>query len=311
MSQKEDRRAMFPGDSAWLLVQFARVLAGVKRLWTLLFYSSAYLSVITVVEVGIAMAVLSLPPSPAPAVVGLVAFAVYANDRIADVDDDEIDKPGQAAFVRRYEGTLYAAAALAYGVAVALAMLGGPLALALALLPGAFWVLYASDWLPRIGAGLRRLKDVLLVNTAVVALAWAVSLTFLPVAFADRGVTPAVVVVFAYFFLRSFVDTELPNVRDRAGDREAGVRTLPVVIGVERTRLALYAVDVATAALLAYAVTAGYLSLVVAFALGAGLAYSLVVTTLLVRYADHPWLTVAPEFEYVVVGAVLAVVAVM
>ncbi|GAA0284189.1 UbiA family prenyltransferase [Halobacterium noricense] len=305
MSRKQHCRAALSGDSTWFVAQLARA----KHLWTVLLYSSAYLSVVTVIEVGIAMAVLSLPLSPAPAVVGLITFAVYANDRIADVDDDAVDKPEQAAFVRRHEDVLYVAAALAYGLAIALAMLGGPLALALALLPGAFWVLYASDWLPQLGSRFCRLKDVLVVNTAVVALAWAVSLTFLPVAFADGGVTPAVALVFAYFFLRSFVDTELPNVRDREGDREAGVRTLPVVLGLERTRLVLYAVDAITAAVLAYALAAGYLSVSVALALGVGLVYSLVVTSLLARYADRAWLTVAPELEYVVVGAVLSLVA--
>ncbi len=309
MSQERDRRRTLPGGPTWLLAQLARVLAGAKRLWNTLVYSSAYLSVITVVEVGIAMAVLSLPLSPAPLVVGLVTFAVYANDRIADVDDDAVDKPAQAAFVRRHRDVLYVAAAAAYGTALAVSMLGGPLALALALLPGGFWVLYATDWLPQLGDQMHRLKDVLVVNTAVVALAWAVSLTFLPLAFADRGVTPAVALVFAYFFLRSFVDTELPNVRDREGDREAGVRTLPVVFGLERTRLALYAVDAATAAVLAYAVVAGHLSVLVGLALGVGLVYSLAVTSLLARYADRPWLTLAPEFEYVVVAAALALLA--
>ncbi|MGB9966070.1 UbiA family prenyltransferase [Halobacterium hubeiense] len=309
MSQKHDRRTARSGDSTWLLAQLARILAGAKRLWAVLLYSSAYLSVVTVVEVGIAMAVLSLPLSPAPVVVGLITFAVYANDRIADVDDDAVDKPEQAAFVRRNRDVLYVAAAAAYGLAVAVAMLGGPAALALALLPGAFWVLYASDWLPRLGSRLRRLKDVLVVNTAVVAFAWAVSLTFLPLAFADRGVTPAAGLVFAYFFLRSFVDTELPNVADREGDREAGVRTLPVVLGLERTRLALYAVDAVTAAVLAYAVAAGHLSVLVALALGVGLVYSVAVTSLLARSADRDWLTVAPELEYLVVAAALSLAA--
>ncbi|NIB99275.1 hypothetical protein [Halobacterium sp. R2-5] len=141
MSQERNRRRTLPGGPTWLLAQLARVLAGAKRLWNTLVYSSAYLSVITVVEVGIAMAVLSLPLSPAPLVVGLVTFAVYANDRIADVDDDAVDKLAQAAFVRRHRDALYVAAAAAYGTALAVSMLGGPLAL----LPGGFWVLYATD----------------------------------------------------------------------------------------------------------------------------------------------------------------------
>ena len=308
MSRKHPRRTVSFGGSSWWIAPLTAVLAGAKQLWTGLLYSSAYLSIVTVVEVGIAMTVLSLPLSPAPVVGGLITFAVYANDRIADVDDDAIAKPEQAAFVRRHRDALYVTAACAYATGVALSVLGGPLAFALALLPGAFWVLYATDWLPQVSSRVRRLKDVLLVNTIVVALAWAVSLTFLPVAFAGRGVTPAVGLVFAYFFLRAFVDTELPNVCDRDSDRAANVRTLPVVYGVEHTRVVLYAVDFVTGAVLGAALVAGYLSVGVALALGVGLPYSLVVSSQLGRYADRSWLTVAPEFEYVVVGAALVVV---
>jgi len=309
MSRKHPSGTAPLGGSNWWTKRLAGVSAGAKRLWTILLYSSAYLSVVTVIEVGIVMAVLSLPPSPAPLVVGLLTFAVYANDRIADVDDDAVDKPARAAFVRRHRDVLYVTGAAAYGAALALAMLGGPLALGISVLPGAFWVLYATDWLPQLGERVSRLKDVLVVNTAVVALAWAVSLTFLPLAFAGRALTPAGALVFAYFFLRSFVDTELPNVRDREGDREAGVRTLPVVFGVQRTRLALYGVDAVTAVVLAYGVFAGHLPVPVAGALFAGLVYSLAVTSLLAQYADRAWLTIAPEFEYLVVGAALAPLA--
>jgi len=144
------------------------------------------------------------------------------------------------------------AAALAYGLAVAVAVTGGPLALALTLLPGAFWVVYASDWLPdlgravgaalasitpddRIDAGrvgatvtdggrsyVPRLKDVLVVNSVVVA-AGGGDRPHVPPNRVRRVVVagPTVPVVFAYFLLRSFVDAELPNVRDVEATRSA------------------------------------------------------------------------------------------
>ena len=40
--------------------------------------------------------------------------------------------------------------AASYGLAIAVSILGGPLALAITLVPGAFWILYASDWLPAV-----------------------------------------------------------------------------------------------------------------------------------------------------------------
>jgi 4-hydroxybenzoate polyprenyltransferase len=280
-----------------------------QRLFDALRYSSAYLAFIAMAEVVIVMFALSLPPSLAPLVVGLVTVAVYVNDRIADVDTDAVSMPKQAAFVRRHKDVLYVLASVAYGLAVAISVLGGPFALAITLLPGAFWILYATNWVPNVGVRFRRLKDVFLLNSAVVALAWAATLTFLPLAFADGSVTPGTVLVFSYFFLRVFGNTEIPNVRDVDGDRAIGVSTLPVVLGVARTRQVLYGIDLVTAAVVLVAVFEGHLPVLLGPPILAGIAYSLTVTSLLGRYDAEGLLAKAAECEYLVVFATLLLVA--
>lgn len=268
-------------------------------------YTSTHLAVVAAVEVAVAMSLLSLPPSPAPLVVGLVTFAVYNADRLTDVDADALGAPDRTAFVRRHRDLLYLLASVAYGLAVSIAVLGGPTALGITLFPAVFWIIYATDWIPDVAAGFDRLKDVFVLNTVVVALPWAVTVTTLPLAFADAPVSPAVGPVLAYFFLRSFVDTEIPNVGDAEGDRAAGVSTLPTVFGVSGTRRLLFGVDVLTAAVVGYAVLRGDLSLALAVALGAGIAYSVGVTSLLGRVDDGRAIEVATECEYLVVAAVL------
>ena len=287
------------GPVEWLTVYGERAV-------DLLVYTSAYMAVVAVVEVAVAMVLLALPPSPAPVVLGLVTFAVYAGDRVADADTDALTNPEQAAFVRRHRGTLHVLSAVAYGLAVSLSVLGGPLVVAITVLPGVLWVLYATDWIPGVGLHVQRLKDVLVLNSAVVAFAWAVSLTFLPIAFAGADVTWTAGAVFAYFFLRSFVDAEIPNVHDVDGDRAIGVNTLPVAFGVRRTRQALYVVDVLTAAVVAAAALTGHFHAGVAVALLAGVAYSLGVTSLVGRFGDEKLFALAVECEYVVVAVALA-----
>ena len=294
-----------------------------------------FVAVIAAVEAVIATALLGVPLSLAPAVVGLVAFAVYTVDHVADAAADARSTPDRARIARRYGDQLMLAAALAYGLAVALATLGGPLALGVALLPGAFWIAYASDWLPNVGRAVRslapdgvggvaprlpRLKEVPVVGSAVVAAGWAIAVTLLPLAFADAGalgaassgsmpVEPAVAVAFAYFLLRSFVDAELPNVRDMEADAAAGVSTLPLALGVARTRRVLYGVDAVTAATLAAATATGVLAPGIAAALGVGIAASLAITALAGRVDDTAVLGVAPDCSYLVVGVALAIVA--
>lgn len=296
-----------PRSSAPVLDRFVGWATAVgDRVGDVLVYSSAYLAAIAMTQVAIAMLLLSIPPNPAPVVVGLVTFAVYSNDHIADMDVDEISNPRQAAFVRRHRNVLYTLAAVAYGLALALAALGGPMALAITLLPGGFWILYASDWVPDVGLHFRRLKELLIVNSAVVALAWAASLTFLPLAFAGADFSPAAALVFGYFLLGTFGNTEIPNARDMAADRAAGVRTMPTEFGVERTRRILYVLDLVMIGALAYAVRSDVIAPVLAGALILGLAYSLVTTSLLGRVEQEGLLTIAAESEYLLVALALA-----
>ena len=278
--------------------------------------AAPFTAVVAAVEVAIATAALGVPLSTAPVAVGLVAFSVYAADHVADAEGDVGSTPARAQFALRYGDQLMVAAALSYGLAVALAVGAGPAALALVLVPGAVWVGYATDWLPTVGAlvaplgsvSVPRLKDVFLLNSAAVALAWAVAVVAAPLAFARVPVEPAhaptVALLFAYVAARSFVDVEVPNVRDVAADAAQGVSTLPVVYGVAETRRILFAVDGVAAGLLVALVATDAASGSVVAALAAGLGVSVAVTALADRL-DGSTLGVAPDCSYLVAGAVL------
>jgi 4-hydroxybenzoate polyprenyltransferase len=194
---------------------------------------------------------------------------------------------------------------VSYGLAVAVAVFGGPFALLITLIPGAFWILYATDWLPSVGSYFKRLKDVLVVNSAVVAGAWAISVVFLPLAFADAAFSPTAAVVFAYFFVDTFVNTEIPNVRDRAEDAALGVSTLPVVFGVRRTRHILYGLDLLLVGFLALAHLGGYLSLRLTVGVLVGLGYALVLAASVGRTENYGRLSIAGEAKHLLVLAVV------
>lgn len=264
-------------------------------LWKPLLYSSAYLAVVAMAEVVIVRELLSLPASVAPFVLGLTAFAIYANDRLVDLETDAVSNPRRTAFVQRHRDTLYVLAALAYGLALALSVFGGPLAFGLTLLPAVAWVLYAIDWVPTGGVRFQRLKEVLLVNSAVVALAWALPVVFLPLAFSNATLTPTVGLVFLYFALGAFVSVEVANVKDIESDRQSGAPTLAVVYGVRRTRWILGGTVLLTALVLGYGVLGQYLTGPVAAVLSVGLICLSGVVALLGRTEREDLLTVAAE----------------
>lgn len=285
-----------------------RASAWSRRVWRPLEYSSVYLALLAVMEVFVVQEVLALSASPALVVVGLITFSIYANDRLVDLDTDAVSNPRRTAFTRQYQDVLYVVAAVAYGTAVALSVLGGPVAFALALVPGVAWILYAISWTPLVDLPVHRLKEVLVVNSAIVAGAWSVTIVFLPLAFAGVAITPAVWVLFLYLALGTFVCTEISNVRDIESDRRDGVATIPVAFGVRRTRHASYGVALFVAAMVGYAMQTGHLTTLTGIALLAGLGYLVGVVSLLGRVGAPGRLSVAAEFTRVPVFAVLVAV---
>lgn len=282
-----------------------RLVTAGERVGNALVYSSTYLAVIGMAEVLIVMYLLSLPMSPAPLVVGLITYAIYTNDRLVDIDSDAASNPDRTAFVVEYRVPLYVSAALAYGVAVALSAFGGPIAFGITILPAAVWVLYAIDWVPTGGFSFQRLKEILFVNSVLVAAAWAVTIVFLPVAYANTGLTPTVGIIFLYFLLATFVNTEIANVRDIASDQTAGVSTLPVVLGIERTRSVLYGITLLTAGILGLAHVVGLLSTVAVGILSVGLVGLFGVIAGVGRIENETGLSLAAECTRLPVFALL------
>lgn len=308
MASKTNEPTVATGHAVpWRAGLPASIVDAGHRVKDVLTYSSAYLVFIAMIEVLTVHAVLSLPLNPAPLVVGLVAFSVYAGDRIADADSDELGSPERSAFVTRHRTVLSVSTAAAYGIAIAVSTTGGPLALAITLLPGAFWILYASDWLPTLGAYFTRLKEVLIVNSAVVAGAWSIAVVGLPMAFADASVTPLAAVLFGYFFLDTFVNTEIPNVRDIEADEAVGVSTIPVVFGVRRTRRILYALDLLLVAFVCLALFSGVLSAAFTAAILVGLAYALALAWFVGRTAAPGRLAIAGEAKHLLVFGLILV----
>lgn len=258
-------------------------------------------TVVAAAKTAFAAALLSAGGTPAPLVVGLLAFAVYNTNNVVDVEEDAINRPAQASVVERWRTEIAALSAGAGVVAVVVATLaGGPVGLAVTLVPLGAALLYG---LPVVPGSEDRLKDVFPVNTVLVAAAWAVAVTYLPLAFGG-ALTPASVVVCAFFFLRTAISVEVFNVRDVVGDRRAGVATLPVVTGIARTKRLLAALDVCS--LLVVLATATFVPFPPALLAGLGplVAYSLTVTWLLHREVNLDVLCLAKDAEYLLLATV-------
>lgn len=267
----------------------------VAWLWSALVFSAIYIAVIAALEVVLVMAVLGLPMNLAPLAVGCITFTIYANDRLVDIESDAISNPQRTAFVQRHRRSLSAFAALAYGLAVALAVYNGPVALALTLTPGAAWVLYAVDWTPSAAGSIRRLKEVLLVNSILVALAWAVTVVVMPIAFADAPLSPASWLLVVYFAVGTFIGTEISNVRDINSDVDSSVSTLPSNIGLAWTKYVLFVLALLGIGVLAFGWLHGIFDALATGALSVGLLGMMAIVALLDSQIDEATLSVWGE----------------
>jgi 4-hydroxybenzoate polyprenyltransferase len=256
----------------------------------------------------ITMVMLSLSPNPAPVVVGLVAYGVYVGDRISDVKYDPEATSERSAFIGRHRRLLSISSAGAYGLAIAISTLGGPLALAITLIPGATWVVYAVDLPGSSIVPIKRLKSVFILNSTLVALAWATAMVFLPLVFAGATITPVVVVLAVYFFIDIFANTEIPNVRDIGDDARNGVSTFPTVVGVRRTRHLLYVINSLSVLVVIWAYVGGHLPALFASVLLAGRALAVLLNSRVGRSENYRRLELLGEMNHVVVAGGLLIV---
>ena len=168
----------------------------------------------------------------------LMSFSLYSLNKLTDVKEDAINLPERLTFLRGRKNLIIAYSAVAYSMCMLLAFLDKPSSIAITLFPLIANALYGSRLLP----GMRRLKDIPIMKNVVVAVSWAFTTTLLPAShMVDR--TSIVALAFYFILVKGFVNTVLYDTRDVKGDRENGIRTLPVLMGSRNTVLILLAAN--------------------------------------------------------------------
>ena len=166
----------------------------------------------------------------------LVIYSVYSLNRLTDQEEDAINMPTRSAFVQGNERLLLILAAASYIAALVLGWVESPLAAGILFVPFLSGIIYSTDALSTIG--IPRLKDIFLVKSLIVAFSLTVCAAFLPALYL-YGDFVKLWFVFPFIFIKIFINTVLFDVRDVDGDTLSGVKTIPVVIGITRTRQAL------------------------------------------------------------------------
>jgi len=173
----------------------------------------------------IILADLSFEPLPLFLVFAVTMF-VYSLNRVTDLEEDEQNLPGRASFVHRYGKPILAIGVVLYLAAIIVAIQAEiPYAGAMGL-PLLMAVLYSLVGLQRI----------LLLKNLLVGISWGL----IPL---GVGVYYGQLWTFEILFVSGYITAMLTiaavvfDIKDIEGDNEAGIQTVPIVIGPRWTRL--------------------------------------------------------------------------
>jgi len=270
-------------------------------------HSSLYIALVSLSMVLTASFLLSTPPNLSLLIAFLVAFAVYGFNKITDLAEDQESHPSRANFIKNHENSIKSAILIAYLAALGVAFLKGGIApLIISLIPAVTGFIYSHSHGLGNFTSSHRFKEIFIVNTTVVALGWAVFVTYLPLSFTTLSVTTTSVVVATFFFLRVFITTEAFNIRDIKGDRKEGIETLPVKMGVNKTQYILHTVNIISFTLLFLAERFNMLPSNSFLLLAPILIYSLIYTNLLDKDINLEHLCIFIDGEYILMGVLVS-----
>ena len=161
----------------------------------------------------------------------LVTFSVYGLNKFTDKAEDAVNRPETLPRAPGYY-LVFALASMVFGFLIGL--WEGILAFCVLCTPVLIGVIYSV----RISKSIPRLKEIVGVKSIVVAVSWALTGSLLPEPFCTANLQ-VILIVFVYIFIRVFVGATLCDVLDKKGDLASGVETIPIKLGLNKTKMFL------------------------------------------------------------------------
>jgi len=164
----------------------------------------------------------------------LIFFSSYSLNRIIEMEDDAKQHKSRAKYMGMYYKHLSAVAAVAYAVGVILIATERLDLVPLSFVPLIFVLLYTVK-LPT-NHSIRRIKDVTIGKNLGVAVAWTIFVVVLVNSYSSTFSFVPLMVTSFFFIGRIFINTVVFDIRDHEGDRKNRIQTMPVFMGIEKTR---------------------------------------------------------------------------
>jgi 4-hydroxybenzoate polyprenyltransferase len=236
-------------------------------------------------------------------VVGFLEYlGIYTLNKGTDLREDALNHPGRREFYKGYPSpVIFGLVSCAVGLAIASTHnLHFAIFAAIPLLSVLF---YGLPLIPH-RAGFTRLKEVTVLKNAIVAFGWAAPVAFMPFAAMSLPFSLTSWAVFTMLFMMVFVNTVVFDMRDVYGDRHERVRTIPVVLGIRKTKILLSGLTTALALLVVYFWSSSILPSF-SYLILANSIYTLVYLNLFGRFDSFIVCDILVDGEYLVLALIV------
>jgi len=162
----------------------------------------------------------------------LVTFSMYTLNRRTDIEEDMLNDRPRTNFIRRYKKHLPVLIVVSYIAAVLPVLIINATAASLLLVPLLFGIFYTIKIFP---FSFSRLKEIPVVKNMIVALNWAILGVLFPVIYTNSSFSFIFVYMFIFIFIRVLIGAAFFDIRDVAGDMRERIRTIPIILGKQKT----------------------------------------------------------------------------
>ncbi len=185
-------------------------------------------------------------------IVFLLTLSMYNINRLTDVREDVVNLPDRSYAIKKHrKGLVYLILAGLISSCV-LAFFRNVLSVLFIIF--GLGLLYSVKWIPKkISKRYRRFKDILLVKNIVISATWSIT-TVLIVSQYLNLFNYSVLFLLVFVFLKLTINTIFFDMRDVKGDKKNGIKTVPVMLGMNKTRRLLYSVNVIVALFILFSV---------------------------------------------------------
>lgn len=176
-------------------------------------------------------------------IAGFYIFAIHLLNQFTEETAITYSEPLRIQFYNRYKKLLITLGIVSTFGALSLALKLGIIPFAFILGMSALGILYRVRIIPERlfkRVRYRRLMDIPASKDIFFALAWAVVLVWLHLFTAKGHFTKATLTALIFTFILAFVRSVIISIRDIQGDMIVGRETIPILLGIEKTKILLF-----------------------------------------------------------------------